>query len=50
MKGSVIPVILAGGSGSQLRPISRESYPKQFCHFFGEQSLLQETAVGVYAS
>ena len=27
---SIIPVILSGGSGTRLWPLSRESYPKQF--------------------
>ncbi len=36
----MIPIILSGGSGSRLWPVSRESYPKQFCDFF-DQSFLQ---------
>ncbi len=41
----VIPVILSGGKGTRLWPLSRESYPKQFLPLLGEneQSLLQET-------
>lgn len=38
----MITVILSGGSGSRLWPVSRESYPKQFCEFF-DQSFLQNT-------
>ena len=34
------PVILAGGSGTRLWPLSRKSYPKQFSPLFGAQSLL----------
>jgi mannose-1-phosphate guanylyltransferase/mannose-1-phosphate guanylyltransferase/mannose-6-phosphate isomerase len=30
----MIPVILSGGSGTRLWPVSRASYPKQFCDFF----------------
>lgn len=35
----MIPVILSGGSGSRLWPISRASYPKQFCDLFDEPLL-----------
>ena len=37
------PVILAGGSGTRLWPLSRKSHPKQFLAVLGERSLLQET-------
>lgn len=39
----VIPVILCGGIGSRLWPLSRESYPKQFLSLTGELSLFQQT-------
>ncbi len=39
----ILPVILSGGSGSRLWPLSREQYPKQLISFNGEGSLLQET-------
>lgn len=39
----LIPVILAGGVGSRLWPLSRESHPKQFIHLFTGQSLFQKT-------
>lgn len=39
----VLPVIMAGGTGSRLWPMSRELYPKQFLRLYGEQSMLQET-------
>ncbi len=39
----IIPVILSGGSGSRLWPMSREMNPKQFLSLCGEQSMLQET-------
>lgn len=45
MSGHIIPVVLAGGNGSRLWPVSRESYPKQFCKFIGQRSLLQETVM-----
>ncbi len=37
------PVILSGGSGSRLWPLSREHYPKQLLALVGERTLLQET-------
>ena len=39
----ILPVIMAGGSGSRLWPLSRSSYPKQFLKLHGENTLLQET-------
>ena len=39
----ITPVILAGGSGTRLWPLSREDMPKQFCKLDGEQSLFQKT-------
>ncbi|WP_174234118.1 mannose-1-phosphate guanylyltransferase/mannose-6-phosphate isomerase [Komagataeibacter saccharivorans] len=41
----VVPVILSGGSGSRLWPVSRRSFPKQFWPLLSEQTLLQETAL-----
>lgn len=42
----VIPVILSGGSGSRLWPVSREHYPKQFLNLHKDNvSLLQEAAL-----
>lgn len=40
----IYPVILSGGSGSRLWPLSREHYPKQLLALLSERSLLQETA------
>ncbi|HKK15600.1 MAG TPA: sugar phosphate nucleotidyltransferase, partial [Gammaproteobacteria bacterium] len=37
------PVILAGGGGTRLWPLSREYYPKQFLSINSDRSLLQET-------
>ena len=41
----IIPVILSGGSGSRLWPLSRSLYPKQLQPIVSEKSLLQETAL-----
>lgn len=38
------PVILCGGSGTRLWPLSRQSYPKQFSRLMGEKSLFQTSA------
>jgi len=40
---SLCPVILAGGGGTRLWPLSRQDYPKQFLRLFGEYTMLQET-------
>ncbi len=40
---SLVPVILCGGSGTRLWPLSRESHPKQFLRLQGDSSLLQQT-------
>lgn len=45
----VIPVILAGGSGSRLWPLSRTSTPKQFLKLFNDNTLLQETLLRIKA-
>ena len=44
-KNILIPVILCGGSGTRLWPLSRESYPKQFINLnsISKKSLLQQT-------
>ena len=41
----IIPVILSGGSGTRLWPLSRNAKPKQFLSFGGGYSLIQETAL-----
>jgi mannose-1-phosphate guanylyltransferase len=45
VKGKImlLPVIMAGGTGSRLWPMSRELYPKQFLRLHGGDSMLQET-------
>ena len=39
----MIPVILSGGSGSRLWPLSRKQFPKQFLALTGEHTLFQQT-------
>ncbi len=39
----LVPVILAGGSGTRLWPVSRAAFPKHLVELFGEESLLQTT-------
>lgn len=39
----LLPVIMAGGSGTRLWPISRGHYPKQFCSLVGKGTMLQQT-------
>ena len=39
----LIPVIMAGGTGSRLWPLSRELYPKQFIPVKGDYTMLQST-------
>ena len=43
----VIPVILSGGSGTRLWPMSRKHYPKQFIPLRNERSLFQDTVARV---
>jgi mannose-1-phosphate guanylyltransferase/mannose-6-phosphate isomerase len=42
---SIYPVILTGGAGSRLWPLSREHYPKPLLPLFGDRTMLQETAL-----
>ena len=39
----ILPVIMAGGSGTRLWPLSRALYPKQFLNIVGENTMLQDT-------
>ena len=45
--GAIHPVILSGGSGTRLWPMSRTHYPKQFLPLAGDKSLLQQAALRV---
>ncbi|MBM3649321.1 MAG: mannose-1-phosphate guanylyltransferase/mannose-6-phosphate isomerase [Alphaproteobacteria bacterium] len=47
MPSIITPVILVGGSGKRLWPLSRESMPKQFVPLLGEQSTFQQTLLRV---
>ncbi len=40
----ITPVLLCGGSGTRLWPLSRKSYPKQFAALVGEETLFQASA------
>jgi mannose-1-phosphate guanylyltransferase/mannose-6-phosphate isomerase len=45
MAGKLLPVMMAGGSGTRLWPLSRELYPKQLLKLTNDKSLLQNTAL-----
>lgn len=49
MKHSLLPVIMAGGSGTRLWPLSRALYPKQFLVLQGNQSLFQQAHLRLQA-
>ncbi|MGJ8621905.1 MAG: mannose-1-phosphate guanylyltransferase/mannose-6-phosphate isomerase [Yoonia sp.] len=44
MSQTIHPIILCGGAGTRLWPLSRKSYPKQFTKLIGDQSLFQASA------
>ena len=50
MNKIITPVLLAGGSGMRLWPLSRKSYPKQFSNLIGETSLFQQSALRLVSS
>lgn len=41
----IVPVLLSGGTGTRLWPLSREGYPKQFWPLVSARSMIQETAL-----
>ena len=45
MEDRICPVLLCGGTGTRLWPLSRDSYPKQFARLIGNESLLQRTVI-----
>jgi len=46
----ITPIILAGGLGTRLWPLSRKSYPKQFSNIIGAHSLFQGSALRLLSS
>jgi mannose-1-phosphate guanylyltransferase/mannose-1-phosphate guanylyltransferase/mannose-6-phosphate isomerase len=48
--GRIVPILLSGGAGTRLWPLSRETYPKQLLSLLGEQTLLQQAAMRVVNS
>jgi mannose-1-phosphate guanylyltransferase len=47
MTQKIVPVIMAGGKGTRLWPLSRATAPKQFIQFVGDKTLFQETLARV---
>ncbi len=47
MPGQIIPVIMCGGAGTRLWPVSRESMPKQFVPLIGEGTTFQQVMARV---
>ncbi len=47
MTQKIVPVIMAGGKGTRLWPLSRSAAPKQFIRFIGDTTLFQETLLRV---
>ncbi|MDM9622467.1 mannose-1-phosphate guanylyltransferase/mannose-6-phosphate isomerase [Rhizobium sp. S96] len=47
MMQKIVPVIMAGGKGTRLWPLSRAAAPKQFIRFIGDRTLFQETLLRV---
>ena len=46
----ITPIILAGGTGTRLWPLSRKSYPKQFSNLLGSKTLFQQCALRLSSS
>lgn len=47
MADRIVPLIICGGAGTRLWPLSRDGYPKQFIPLFGERSTFQDTMLRV---
>lgn len=46
----ITPVLLCGGSGTRLWPLSRKSYPKQFAALIGDKTLFQASAARLFGT
>ena len=47
---SLVPVILAGGDGTRLWPLSRNGLPKPFLKLFGDRTLIQQTIDRIFCA
>jgi len=50
MYNVITPVLLSGGSGTRLWPLSRKSFPKQFSNLIGDKTLFQQSALRLTSS
>ena len=50
MNSKVYPILLAGGYGKRLWPLSRKSYPKQFSKLASKNTLFQDSALRLTSS